>query len=297
MEEKSVNRAWMILAAGILWGTTGTAQALAPAGAQPLTVGALRLAIGGLTLLALALSQRAFTGSGKWPLRSTVAAAVFTALYQLTFFAAVAKTGVAVGTIVGIGSAPVAAGILGRLLHNEVLSWRWLVATALAIGGCTLLALSSGGEVQIDPLGIALALGAGASYAAYTLAVKNLLPGRSPDAVMAVVFCLGALLLAPFLFTGELAWLLQPRGLAVALHLGVIATALSYWFFARGLLAVPVSTAVTLSLAEPLTAALLGVTLLHEALTPIALAGIVLIFSGLVVLAWSGRRERARGTA
>jgi DME family drug/metabolite transporter len=297
MEEKSIHRAWMILAAGVLWGTTGTAQALAPAGAQPLTVGALRLAIGGLTFLGLALGRRAFTGGGPWPLRSTVAAALFTALYQLTFFAAVAKTGVAVGTIVGIGSAPVAAGILGRLLHGEVLSRRWVLATTLAIGGCTLLALSGGGTVRIDPLGIALALGAGASYAGYTLAVKNLLPGRSPDAVMAVVFCLGALLLAPFLFTGELGWLLQARGLAVALHLGVVATALSYWFFARGLTTVPVSTAVTLSLVEPLTAALLGVTLLGEKLTPIALCGIVLIFSGLVVLAWSGRRGREHGTA
>jgi DME family drug/metabolite transporter len=291
MKEKSASRAWMILAAGVLWGTTGTAQALAPSGAQPLTVGALRLAIGGLTLLGLALGRRAFVGGGRWPLRSTLAAGLLTALYQLTFFAAVAKTGVAVGTIVGIGSAPVAGGILGRLLHGEVLTRRWLLATTLAVAGCTLLALSGGGTVRIDPLGIALALGAGASYAGYTLAVKNLLPGRSPDAVMAAVFCLGALLLSPFLFTGELAWLLQPRGLAVALHLGVFATALAYWFFARGLASVPVSTAVTLSLAEPLTAALLGVTLLSEELTPLALGGIVLIFSGLVVLVWKGRRR------
>ena len=296
MEEKIGSRAWMILAAGVLWGTTGTAQALAPSGAQPLTVGALRLAIGGLTLLGLALGRRAFVGGGPWPLRSTLAAALLTALYQLSFFAAVAKTGVAVGTIVGIGSAPVVGGILGRLLHGEVLTRRWLVATTLAVAGCTLLALSGGGTVRIDPLGIVLALGAGASYAGYTLAVKNLLPGRSPDAVMAVVFCLGALLLSPFLFTGELAWLLQPRGLAVALHLGVFATALSYWFFARGLSTVPVSTAVTLSLAEPLTAALLGVTLLSEQLTPVALGGIVLIFSGLVVLVWKGQR-RGHGTA
>jgi drug/metabolite transporter, DME family len=296
MEGKSGHRAWMILAAGVLWGTTGTAQALAPSGAQPLTVGALRLAIGGLTLLGLALGRRAFVGGGKWPLRSTIAAAVLTALYQLTFFAAVARTGVAVGTIVGIGSAPVVGGILGRLLHGEVLTRRWLVATILAVAGCTLLALSGGGTVRIDPLGIVLALGAGASYAGYTLAVKNLLPGRSPDAVMAVVFCLGALLLSPFLFSGELSWLLQPRGLAVALHLGVFATALSYWFFARGLSTVPVSTAVTLSLAEPLTAALLGVTLLNEQLTLIALGGIVLIFSGLVVLVWKGQR-RGHGTA
>lgn len=292
MEAKSGNRAWMILAAAMLWGTTGTAQALAPAGAQPLTVGALRLAIGGLTFLGLALGRRAFAGGGRWPLRSTVAAALLIALYQLTFFAAVARTGVAVGTIIGIGSSPVVAGILGRLLRAEQLSRRWLLATALAVGGCTLLALSGGGEVRVDPLGILLAIAAGASYAGYTLAVKNLLPGRSPDAVMAVVFCLGALLLAPLLFSGELGWLLKPRGLAVALHLGVIATALSYWFFARGLVTVPVATAVTLSLAEPLIATLLGVTLLDEQLTPLAIAGIGLIFSGLAVLVWRGRSSR-----
>lgn len=288
MEEKTNNRAWMILAAGMLWGTTGTAQALAPSGAQPLTVGALRLLVGGLTLLALACGRRAFAGGGGWPLRSTLAASVLIALYQLTFFAAVARTGVAVGTIVGIGSSPVIGGLLGHLLHGEHLSRRWLFATSLAVAGCTLLALSGGGEVRVDPLGIALALGAGTSYAGYTLAVKNLLPGRSPDAVMAVVFCLGALLLAPFLVTGSLAWLAVPRGLAVILHLGVVATALAYWFFARGLLTVPVSTAVTLSLAEPLTAALLGVFLLGEQLTAGAGSGIGLIFAGLAVLAWRG---------
>lgn len=41
-----------ILAAAMLWGTTGTAQALAPAGVNPLALGALRVAIGGIALLA-----------------------------------------------------------------------------------------------------------------------------------------------------------------------------------------------------------------------------------------------------
>lgn len=45
--------AW-VLAAAVLWGTTGTAQALAPTGASPLAVAAMRLAIGGAALFALA---------------------------------------------------------------------------------------------------------------------------------------------------------------------------------------------------------------------------------------------------
>ncbi len=55
----SSNRgAWMVLAAGVLWGTTGTAQAFAPAGATPLAIGAIRLLVGGTALLILALVRR-----------------------------------------------------------------------------------------------------------------------------------------------------------------------------------------------------------------------------------------------
>ncbi|HFQ93738.1 MAG TPA: hypothetical protein ENK32_06995, partial [Anaerolineae bacterium] len=47
---------WFVLAAAVLWGTTGTAQAFAPAGAHPLSVGAMRLLVGGVALFTLARS-------------------------------------------------------------------------------------------------------------------------------------------------------------------------------------------------------------------------------------------------
>ena len=96
---------------------------------------------------------------------------------------------------------------------------------------------------------------------------------------MAVVFCLGALLLGPLLFRANLSWLADPRGLTVILHLGLISTALAYVLFARGLRRVPVSAAATYSLAEPLTAALLGTLLLGERLGLPSLAGIALLLA------------------
>ncbi len=60
--------------------------------------------------------------------------------------------------------------------------------------------------------------------------------------------------------------------------------ALSYWLFARGLQTVQVGTAVTLSLAEPMTAAMLGIIVLGELLNIQAFFGISLIFAGLLVL-------------
>lgn len=276
---------WLILMAAVLWGTTGTSQALAPAGASPMTVGALRLAAGGLALLAVALVRGGLRGAGRWPLVATLCAGGFVASYQLTFFAAVKSTGVAVGTMVAIGSSPMLAGILAFVFRGERPGRRWMAATVLAIAGCILLVMAGGGGISVNPLGVLLALGAGASYAAYTLAIKTLLNGRSPDAVMAVVFCVGALILSPLLVGADIAWLADPRGALVILHLGVIATAAAYLLFARGLETVPVASAVTLTLAEPLTAAILGVVVVGERLTPTALCGIALLFGGLALLA------------
>ena len=274
---------WFVLGAALLWGTTGTAQAFAPSGFDPMVIGALRLLVGGVALLGLALYRRELGRLRDWNWLPLFMAAVFTASYQLCFFAAVARTGVAVGTIVGIGSAPVIGGFLGRVFRGETLSRRWMIATSLAISGCSLLSLS-GGDIAIDPVGILLAVGAGAAYAAYTLMIKGLLEKHAPNAVMALVVCLGAVLISPVLVNCELDWLLQPRSIGVVMHLGLATMALSYWLFARGLQAVQVSTAVTLSLAEPMTAATLGIVVLGEQLNIQAFTGISLIFAGLVVL-------------
>lgn len=274
---------FFILGAALLWGTTGTAQSFAPAGFDPTVIGFLRLLIGGAALLALALWHRELGRLSDWPLRPLLLAALFTASYQICFFAAVKLTGVAVGTIVGIGSAPIAGGLLGFLFRGERPRRRWWFATLLAITGCSLLSL--GGEtLAVNPLGILLAIGAGASYAIYTLVIKGMLEERSPNAVMALVTCVAALFLAPLLVGRDLAWLVQPRAILVALHLGLMTMALSYWLFARGLQRVEVGVATTLSLAEPMTAGTLGILLLGEPMTAQALSGIALIFGGLALL-------------
>src|SRR3954466_16327761 len=104
-----------VLLAATCFGTTGTAQAIGPGG-SPVAVGAARIVFGGLLLVLVA------RGLGvRMPHVSRCAGgmACAVALYQLSFFAAVRLTGVAVGTVVAIGTGPAAAGALGRLGHGR----------------------------------------------------------------------------------------------------------------------------------------------------------------------------------
>nr|MBC8507670.1 DMT family transporter [Chloroflexota bacterium] len=115
----------LVILAAILWGTTGTAQALAPSGADPRSVGAIRLAIGGLALLIITATRGVKFREIKWPLLPTLIAGISMAAYNLFFFEGVAKAGVAVGTIVTIGSSPILAGLLGWLFRKEQPGNRW----------------------------------------------------------------------------------------------------------------------------------------------------------------------------
>ena len=110
---------------------------------------------------------------------------------------------------------------------------------------------------------------------------------------MAAVFATGALLLLPLLALMPLGELTSPGGLALALYLGAIPTALAYILFARGLERIGASETATLTLAEPLTAAALGVLALGERPGAAAAAGAALVLGGLVLLAL---RPRAPGT-
>ena len=88
-----------VLLAAVCFGTTGTAQALGP-DASAVTVGAARIAVGALLLLAFqwAMARRAPTRAPRlaWPRGPVVAGALGVAAYQLCFFAAVKDTGVAI---------------------------------------------------------------------------------------------------------------------------------------------------------------------------------------------------------
>lgn len=288
-----------VLAAAVLWGTTGTAAHYAPDGASPLSIGAARILLGGLLLVVHAARTRPPLPPLGDPIRGRARVAllalgaVAVAAYQLAFFSAVDRTGVAVGTVVAIGSAPVLTGLLARGLLGTALTRRWGIATALAVGGAGVLVGSGGGDG--DAVGVGLALGAGLSYAGYALAASALIRrGAWSTGVMAAMFGGAGLLLAPVLLGGDPRWLLSWRGALVAAWLALAATAVAYLLYGRGLRTTPPAAAATLSLAEPAVAAGLGLVVLGEDASWATAAGLALIGAGLAAMTVPHRRPQPR---
>lgn len=288
-----------VLAAAVLWGTTGTAAALAP-GVGSLAVGAAAMGVGGLLqAVAAHRSMRANRAGLAAQWRTLAVSAVAVAVYPLAFYTSMRLAGVAVGTVVSIGSAPMAAALIERVVDRRPLSRRWALGATVGVVGVLSLAAARAGEEAATGgpgarplLGIALGLLAGLTYAVYSWGAGRVMRRGLPSRpVMGAVFGIGGVLLLPvLLLTGAPIVASWPNFAAVA-YLAVVPMFLGYVLFGRGLAAVPASTATSLSLLEPAVAAVIAVLVLHERLPALGWAGMAVLLASLVVLTAAPRRQ------
>ncbi|HSK22309.1 MAG TPA: DMT family transporter [Egicoccus sp.] len=288
----------LVLAAATLWGSVGTAQELGPTEAWPPAVAAFRSLAGGALLVAVVVARQGFgslaAGARAAPAPLALAGAAIAA-FQWGYFSGIRLTGVAVGTLLAIGSAPVWAGVIEAVRHGRP-SPRWIIATAVTVTGTALLTLGGGDAGDgVDPVGVAASLSAGAAYALYTAASSRLV-GRGVTGArgMALTFTISGLLLVPALLPRPIAWAWTAEGMVMTAWLAVAATAVAYTLFAAGLRTVDAPTATTLTLAEPLTATLLAIVVVGERLPPLAAAGAASVGVGLLL---AGRRPRPTALA
>lgn len=289
--QRNVGSIVAVLLSGTLLGTAGTAVALAPAEASTTSLGVARVGIGGLILLLLLPlfgGSRRNLGSvvrrgGVWVM------ALSTAAFQPLFFGATTRTGVALSTVITIGTMPLFTGVIGRVLFKAPFKRIWIIATSLAVIG---LLLRSWEQLEtVDTLGIAMALGAGLATGCYVNGAKyELNRGGHPVELPAVAYSLSALLLLPLLVGDSLTWITTTPGVLTAIYLGVISMALANTLQVVGLKRLSPGPTATLLLADPLTATILGIWLLDESITPLATLGLAFVAIGLVMQGIAERR-------
>lgn len=283
-----------ILGASVLWGTTGTAATFAPQ-VSPLAIGAAAMGIGGLLQMLLALRNISVDRDKlreHWML--VLIGAIAVAIYPLAFYSSMHIAGVTIGTVVTIGSAPLLSAIIERVFDGKKLTTRWTFGAALGLIGTMFLCVAKArGHVDSSVhaslvqgvLGVVLGLIAGATYALYSWTAHRLMrKGISSGAAMGTTFGLGGLLLIPVLLVTGASLLQSWNNAAVGLYMILVPMFLGYILFGMGLVHVAATTATTLSLIEPVVAAVLAVAIVGERLPSLAWIGAALIVCCLYVL-------------
>src|SRR5216110_1832740 len=202
----------LIALAAVSWGTTGSVTTLlvTRAEATPLVVGAARVLVAAVLLLAAARAsrwRRAGVTGGLWPAAGDVwrcvALGACMAAFQATYFTAVTRAGIAVTALVAICSAPIMIAALAAVLLGERPTPRLALALVLGVAGTGLLvAAPAAGMTAPRPLsGVILALGAGLAYALYVVLAKGAVARMAPLPLAALTFAVAAALTAPALAT------------------------------------------------------------------------------------------------
>ncbi|MGJ7440059.1 DMT family transporter [Aquipuribacter sp. MA13-6] len=296
----------LVVLAAVCWGTGGLAGSVLGdvSGLSPVAVGAYRLVVAAVVLLALHAARgrlgdllavvvtlaRRPADAGR-----VVGVGAGLALFQLCYFLAVEAVGVSVATMLTLGLAPVLVTGGAALLLGERVGTRLRVVLPVAVVGLVLLVGAGGGAIGGDgrtAAGAVLACTSATGYAAVTLLGRSLAARVPSESVTSLGFVVAALLALPVGLTVGMSAPPAPVTVALVLYLGVVPTALAYGLFFAGLRGTASGTASVLTLAEPLTATVLSVALLGERLGPWQWVGAGLLAAGVVVLSLGGGSAR-----
>ncbi len=272
-----------VVGAGVLWGTTGTSQALAGGSLPSLWFGALRLVFATLFFFVFAaisggLARRAWQGL---PPAAALGAGLCMAAYNLSFFVGVKLTGVGIGTAIALGSGPIWAGLLQAVFQRQPPPPAWWAGTAVAIAGGVLLSVGAGVQAM-SATGVALCLASGLSYAVYTLLNKRMV-GHAPASVITLAaFAVAAFVALPSAAL-QAGWPgVGVRDLIAVAYTGMVTAGVGYLLFSFALHHVRPATAVTLALTEPVVAFVLAVMLLGEPASVAGVGGLALVVAGVL---------------
>lgn len=293
MEAKLLRVAALTAIAPIAWGSTYfvTRQWL-PDGI-PLTGAALRALPAGLLLLLLARRLP----HGDWWWRTAVISLLTVGGFFVLIYVAGTRLPSGVAATLMASSALVVV-VLARLLLGERARARTYVGAVLGIVGVALLVNAASGG--LDRWGVAASLLAMLSSSLGFVLTKRWGPPVGPMTFTAWQLTCGGLLLVPVALAVEgVPQPFAPAELLGFAHLTLIATAVAYVVWFRGLLLLPAGTVGIIGLFNPLAGAMLGIAVAGERLSAGQTVGALLIVVAVALgIRWgSGRRERGEVAA
>lgn len=291
-------RYWaLIIALGAVWGCSFLFNAILIREISPLWVSAGRVSIGALICWAFFLALRRPAPTDWRIYAQLVVLGIINYAIPFALFPW-SEEHLASG-IVGVinGMTPMTTVIVSQLWPGgERATWNKIVGVLVGLAGAVLLASPSfGNGASGQVLAYAAALGATLCYA-LTLNYARRFKAIDPTVVASSSLTAAALIMIPvaLLFSGAPV-ITRAETWGALIGIGVFSTSFSfllvYWLLPKvGATNLSLNTFIT-----PISAILLGVLVLHESFLPVHVAGIVVIFLGLVFI--DGRLVKRRRPA
>jgi inner membrane transporter RhtA len=260
-------------------GGAALAKGLFPALGSTGTVG-LRVGISAVILLAAFRPRMRRVTAEQW--RTLIPYGVVLGVMNVVFYSALSRIplGLAV-TVEFIG--PLGVAVFGS---RRALDLAWVV---LAAAGIALIAPWTGGGV--DPLGVLLALAAGACWAAYILLggrISRMIPG---GAAVATGMLIAAFVAVPAAVAAGGFARLTPELFAAGVGVALLSSAIPYTLEMVALKELPARTFGILMSLEPAVAALAGLVFLREVLSVRQWLAVVLVIAASAGSTLTSRRR------
>lgn len=174
--------------------------------------------------------------------------------------------------------------VLSVVTSRRAAAWAWAV---LAFAGVGLL--GRGGFGDLDPIGVALALGAGALWAAYILLSARAGARFARLEGLALAMVIGAAVMVPFGIGTAGLDLVHPLVLVLGLAVAVLSSTIPYGLELLTLRRLPAATFSILMSLGPALAALAGFVILHQHLDVLDAAAIGMVVGASMGAVWTAR--------
>jgi len=277
-----------VLTAGILWGCMGIlVRTMNEGGFTSFEVAAFRAIVTGvLMVVGMGIGNReALKVKWKdlWCFAGTGILSV--TFFNVCYFSCMNYTTLSTAAIL-LYTAPTFVMIMSFFLFKESMTARKGLAVVLAFVGCVLVSGGFGG-LSISTMGLLTGLGAGFGYALYSIFSRYALQrGYNSLTITTYTFVFSAIGILPFVnWNHALACTKQVGiGMLFSAFMVIVVTVLPYIFYTKGLQGMENGKASILASVEPVMASLVGFLLYKEAMTPVAIVGMLLVLGSCVVM-------------
>ena len=186
---------------------------------------------------------------------------------------------------------PAAVALMSRVFLRESISRRVALGIVLEVGGVAWVSLSksTASSHQDTALGALLLLGALACEAGYVVIGKKLTAQVSPRRISALINLWGLALVTPLGVWQAFRFDFGPVPASIWILLtfyAIAASVITVWLWMTGLTQIPASSAGVFTVLLPVSAALVGVTVLGEQFSLAQAGAFALALAGLVLATW-----------